>query len=238
MNMVERAEGLGMSPVESIRFLKRHRELFAHPVASTLGALARIGRHARAGEPMPDISRLVYRGDSTVRAILLDTLSKLPPAIAWHLVEFVAWYEVGRGNTGWMAPTLTQRAPGGDTAHTILINGGTSDEWLPHLFVHEGMHSWHRAIVDNANESSAALEPRQDFYARVLLVYNYDADACARHMLAGERLADESARALGFLAPQGSSDHNRLRSFRDGFAALRTRADEIAVELGLDKKAG
>jgi hypothetical protein len=238
MNAGERVAALGVSFREYVDLAQQDARLFASPVLETEGAVVRCKRWLAAGRPAPDFARLVFRGDSTVREILVETLAKFPTAIAWHLVEWCIWRETGRSSPGWMAPALVARTPSGDTAHEISIDGNTSDAALPHLLAHEASHSWHRAIIKSSGEPSRAPEPIHEFHARVLLVYNYDADAAARCLLRVELLADETARALGWPAPPGSSDYTRLRGFRDDLEAASDRAAEISVELGLDKKDG
>jgi hypothetical protein len=228
ISAIERADGLRMTLRESISFVERHRDLFVRPVADSLGALARIRRWYDAGRPQPDLKRLVYCGHPTVGALLRATLAKLPDAIGWFATEHVTWLEVGRADGGWARIAPLMRTPIGDRPHLVNLAGAESDERMPHIFVHELAHNWHRPLVADEPHVPMPDDERQALVLRVL--YNDDVDAMARSYWAGEILADETAAALGFKTQGHSSDFVRLRGFREQIAAVA--ADRAAIPVG------
>lgn len=234
LDLPSRSAALGFSScAEYVRFCNEHPDLAKVPLSAWL--VARVRRHDDAGRPSPDFTRLVYIGSGTFRACLMATLKKLPAWFAWHCVEWIVWLEVGSNACGWMACAPLMRAPLGDTAHLIVIDGtGTSrpESW-EHTIVHEASHSVHKLIIARAEESVPM--PEEEWLARRLLVSRMDepaaAAALARELYFHEQLADATASALGFPPTGCSSSIERLRGFQAAIAAVAPLADEIERDL-------
>lgn len=234
LDLPARSAALGFaSCADYLRFASEHPDLCKAPL--TPASIARARRHDDAGRPAPDFTRLVYLGSGVILAVLIATLKKLPAAFAWHCTEFVCWMEVGRNAGAWMTRPPTMRAPNGDAAHLIVLNGAASDRALEHVIVHEASHSWHKLVVADTDAPEPAPMPEQEWLARRLLVYRDEAQdaagAFARALYANERLADDTATAFGFPPLGHSSSIERLRGFEAEIAAATPLADEIEREI-------
>lgn len=194
MNIDERAALLEMKLADYVALGKVDARLVAEISIQEPGARERLWRWIRAGLPAPDYSRLEFEGSDGVRAVVLETLARTPSAVAWHVCEYVVICEVGRDTTAWSGVTPIVRAPDGDQAHIIVINGNTPDDELHGIIAHEIGHSWTRVILPRMR--TAALPPAQAFYSDKLAAGITRADLI-RARLAEEKLADDLAALWG-----------------------------------------
>lgn len=106
------------------------------------GMVHRLKRWIRAGQPAADITRTIYRGSDSVRAILYRVLAAVPRPVAWHASEFIVFREVGANARGRCASRLRGRDPDdGDEGHEIDISGRERADDLPAILAHEVAHS-------------------------------------------------------------------------------------------------
>lgn len=111
------------------RLLAYYRRHAGHPPATVDAAALR--------------EQLVYLGDRSIRAVLLDVLAGLPPAVVADALD-AAWF-VGTGaeTSGWAASAPPRRPRDPDEAHVKLVAiCGARAEDVPALCAHELAHLW------------------------------------------------------------------------------------------------
>ncbi len=197
-------------------------------------ALARTRRWIAAGSPEPDLARLEFAGDDSVRALVVDVLRRLPAPVAWHAVEHVTWIEVGRGAQGWQGMMPTSRTPVGDQPHVIALSGAVTDEDLAPIVAHEIGHSWGAPLRSFA---ARVRMPEHELAARSIAAVKLtggDTEQLVRAAVAEEAQADDLARMWGF---RRHTDHTWLRRhFAARFGAATDLADQIARDIENDSR--
>jgi hypothetical protein len=158
---------LGVSCRDYVAIGQSDRRIVATPSLETSGAVTRLRRWLTAGSPLADLSRLEFCGDDEVCALVVEVLSRVPAPVAWHGVEYVVWFEVGRSTAGWQGFAPTTRAPDGDQPHTIALCGRHDNESLLGIIAHELGHSWSRTV--RANAPSMVRMSDREWTARTLL---------------------------------------------------------------------
>jgi hypothetical protein len=238
MDLDGRAALLALTASEFVALGTSDPRIVAFPALASSGAVGRLRRWLTAGQPIADLSRLAFVGDDAVRALVVDVIADVPAPVAWHAVEHVAWFEVGRATAAWLAIAPSMRAPIGDVAHVVAINGRTSDHDLRGVIAHELGHSWHRHIFANVPQL-AALPEQEVIVSRVLLsMYtgrtaeqrDADADRWVRDRVANEVIADQSAAAWG-VPHNGLSELEHRRYFKAQYDAAESVARERDREI-------
>jgi hypothetical protein len=213
--------------LEYLELAVRYPAIFAGPQSD--GSFARIRRWLDANEPSADLSRLMFYGDDSVRALVSAVLRRLPAPVAWYASEYVTWLEVGRNARAWQGSAPALRAPIGDVAHVVVINGCATDEYLEGVIAHELGHGWHRIIREHAVPPPSWSDHEQT--ARHLSI-SLDAEACARALVSEERRADLTATAWGFL--RHTDEVRLLRGFRSALDAAAALAADISRQAEAD----
>ncbi|MEO9184078.1 MAG: hypothetical protein ABI467_11345 [Kofleriaceae bacterium] len=218
---------LGVTCREYVAIAQSDPRIVAEPM--TAESLAWIRAWIALGMPDADLSKLVFYGDPTVRAIIVAVLATLPKPARWHAVTNVLWIEIGRSTAaGFMAC-----APG--RTHVIALNGRTSDALLGPVIAHELAHAIHRAAEPVVAEPMTA----EEHTARVLAVAQdagWSREHLIRIMYRQEDLANGTARAWGYeCAVDGlAADRDRKALLHDELEAARGRAAEITAEMDRD----
>lgn len=176
----------------------------SHLMTDSPGAIRRLGRWLNAGKPAPDFAALAFMGSDEVRALVLDTLRRVPHPVAWDALRGCYFVEVGRAANGYHG-TPRLPAPADDVVRVIALRGDLPDDELAAVLAHELGHH-HRS------EPIAPQAPRHDTPPGTVEAFAV-AEGIAPKLVSlrdrEEQGADDLARLWGFPLPR--------RDYRDYF---------------------
>lgn len=186
----------------------------------TPGAQFRQRRWEMLGRPDADPTAIEFHGTDAQRDVVVDVLSRLPPAVRHFAVEGITWIGIGPTTKAWTSPAPKLRTLPDDPPTWIVlsrIDAGT--------VAHELGHAWHRVPLAKLRESSG----KSILEARGLdMPEEMDEEHRIRWVsirVENELIADEQAKAWG-IPHDGLSAREIVDMFLDqydaAFAAART----------------
>jgi hypothetical protein len=159
---------------------------------ATPEAVERLDAWVKHGRPLHDPTRLRYAGDRAVSDALRGVLAKVPPPVAWWMVERAIFLGLGRDASGLCVHPSLPTEPG---LRVVLIDGRADDAAT--VCAHEGAHLWCEPVSDPAGWYLDARCLNQAAFARVAVAFGRLDDA-ADLAERPERRAARLAREWGF----------------------------------------